>query len=675
MSGPRGRRRYSVGEGEILNAVLTEQLTYFRMSVRTLKGRKYGGLYHSYRARGVRCFARLADERLRDVDACQDRRRQMRSEDSNRNSLVQTFRQTVETFAARVALISEDRQVTCGELDGMANQFARVLRSRGAAPRDLVAVSLDRSVDAFVVLLGILKAGCTYVPLDPSLPALRRTAIAADARARLLVVTRGDFLLPEIEAPAILYSEIEAECVSLSSGDVGADSADVCCVLYTSGTTGAPKGVAVPGSAILNHASWMWRAYPFRDGDVALIHRSCVYMAATWDYFGPLLGGAPSLIAPGHGRTDPAVLFKLSLAHGVSHVSGSPGFWRTLLDRPQAQLEAWHTLRLGTTSGEELPVAIVADWRRAFPRATLLNVYGITEAVRPAVYDTAGLTDADARVPIGTPLPNVEMRIVDERLENVETGTVGEICVAGACLTRGYLHPEAGGSGRFFADSLGRTMFRTGDLARLRPDGHIELVGRIDHQVKIRGFRVELEEIEMALHACPAVRQAAVVAHRDRSAEKGLIAYVVPSDGTYPSWRDLDAFLRTRLPDFMVPASFVLVDEIPLTPSGKVDRQTLSVLDSPVIRGAVRRPEPMATATEAALARIWSDVIGVPGMEATNSFLELGGHSLMAMRIATQVELAFGVELPLETFFPNPTLRAMAAAIDRLRDAAGVRQA
>jgi amino acid adenylation domain-containing protein len=597
----------------------------------------------------------------------------MRVVDVRTGSLVQAFAQQAENHPDAVALVSGLRELSYGELHATATRFARVLQSRGAKPGDLVAVSLDRSVEAFVVLLGILKAGCAYVPLDPTLPPLRRTAIATDAQARLLVVTHREFVLRGFEGHSILYPEIEAELAGESRGDLGPpDGPDVCCVLYTSGTTGTPKGVVVPGSAILNHASWMWRAYPFRDGDLALIHRSCVYMAATWDYFGPLLGGAPALIVPGHQASDPAVLTQLCVEHGVSHVSGSPGFWRTVLDRPKAQLDAWHALRLGTTSGEALPVGIVRDWRRAFPHATLLNVYGITEAVRPAVCDTRAVADDDTRVPIGTPLPNVELRIVDEHAEPVEPGRVGEICVVGPCVALGYLNQPVLTAERFVTDPSdgGRMAFRTGDLGRVRSDGRYEVTGRVDHQVKIRAFRVELEEIEAALHAWPPVRRAVVVAHEDPQGDRKLIAYIVPTEDTVPTWREFRAFLDVRLPDYMIPASFVLVDALPLTASGKVDRQALSALSAPAPAEAGQAAPPIGTVTEAALARIWSDVMGEPAITPGASFLELGGHSLMAMHIASRVHLAFGVELPLESFFPNPTLRAMASAIDGLREAA-----
>jgi amino acid adenylation domain-containing protein len=581
-----------------------------------------------------------------------------------------------ETVAAardsRTALIFEERRMTYGQLNRRANQFARLLRERGAESGQVIAVSLDRSLDTFVVLLGVLKAGCAYVPLDPKLPPARRLSIAQDCKTKFLAVTERELLLDEFKGETVATWEIGDDLAAASDENLDLPPAadDIACVLYTSGSTGRPKGVIVSGAAILNHARWMWTAYPFRDGDVALLHRSYMHMAATWDYFGPLLGGIPSVVMPGHQTSDPAVVIKACLEHGVSHISGSPGFWRAVLDQPAAVLKRWQTLRVGTTSGEQLPVSIVTDWLRTFPHARLLNVYGITEAVRPAVFETGAGDADDARVPIGRPLPHVIVHIVDETLVPVADGEVGEICVAGACLARGYFNLPELTEERFVPNPFEEewpTLFRTGDLGRRRADGNLEIVGRRDNQVKIRGFRVELEDVEAALQQSAAVRRAAVVAQGDHGSDRRLIAFVAPAAGASPTWLELRAFLEARLPDHMIPASFVIVPEIPLTSSGKIDRVALAARDVPA---AARRREascePERTMTEAALARIWSDVIGVADVGGDETFIEIGGHSLMAMQIASRVYDAFGVELPLETFFPNPTLRAVSTIIDGL---------
>ena len=573
------------------------------------------------------------------------------------------------------ALIRDGRRMSYGELNRRANQFARVLRARGAKSGDLVAVSLDRSFDTYFVLLGILKAGCAYVPLDPKLPTARRMAIAGDCETRLLAVTDRELLLDEFRGETLAAWEMGAELDAASDENLAIDDVpdDVACVLYTSGSTGKPKGVVVPGRAVLNHAGWMWTAYPFRDDDVALLHRSYLHMAATWDYFGPLLGGIPSVLIPGHQTSDPAVMVRACAEHGVTHVSGSPGFWRAVLDHPAELLEPWRTLRLASTSGEQVPSGVAVDFRRVFPEARLLNVYGITEAVRPAVFDTSGVAGHELRVPIGSPLPNVVVHLLGEDLAPVVDGEVGEICVAGACLSRGYFKRPDLTAERFVPDPFDDdwpTLFRTGDLGRRREDGNLEYVGRRDHQVKIRGFRVELGDVEAALQQSPAVRRAAVVAREEREGDRRLVAYAVPDGDAVPSRLELRAYLEARLPDHMIPAAFVLVTELPLTGSGKVDRVALAARDVPAPGGdAAAAAEADRTATEQALAEIWSEVIGVAAGDVGGgqTFTEVGGHSLMAMQIASRVYDAFGVELPLETFFPNPTLRSMSSLIDDLR--------
>ena len=592
---------------------------------------------------------------------------------ATKQPLTSAFETAVAARDACTALLCDGLRMTYGELNRRANKFARVLRARGAESGDLVAISLDRCFDTYVVLLGILKAGCAYVPLDPMLPTARRMAVAHDCETRFLAVNDRELLLDEFRGETIATWEIGAALAAASDENLEIESAadDVACVLYTSGSTGMPKGVIVPGRAILSHAGWMWAAHPFRDGDAALLHRSYMHMAATWDYFGPLLGGIPTVLIPGHQTSDPAVILRACAEHGVTHVSGSPGFWRVLLDHPAELLERWRTLRVASTSGEQLPWGVAVDFRRVFPHARLLNVYGITEAVRPAAFDTSAIAADDLRVPIGSPLSNVAVHIVDEALAPVAAGEVGEISVAGPCLARGYLKQPELTAQRFVPnpfDDGWPTLFRTGDLGRWRVDGNLEVIGRADQQVKIRGFRVELGDVEAALQQSPAVRRAAVVAPEERDGERRLIAYAIPAAAAHPSWLELRAFLAARLPDHMIPVSFVFVPELPLTASGKIDRVALAALDIPATpRGAVGERGPDRTATEQALARIWSEVMGVVDIDGGQTFTEVGGHSLVAMQIASRVYAAFGVELPLETFFPNPTLRAMSTAIDRLR--------
>jgi acyl-CoA synthetase (AMP-forming)/AMP-acid ligase II/acyl carrier protein len=366
---------------------------------------------------------------------------------------------------------------------------------------------------------------------------------------------------------------------------------------------------------------------------------------------------------------DLRLILRTATEQRVTHVSGAPSTWRGLLDQPAARLRQWRTLRLGITSGEPIPPDLVWSWRRAFPSARLLNLYGLTECVRPLAFDTSRLSAEMTTVPLGDPTPNATIFVLDETGASVEDGTIGEIGVAGPCLADGYLRRPELTAERFvsieLADASTVIVFKTGDRGRLRPDGSIELIGREDNQVKIRGFRVELGDVEATLRRVDGVRDVAVVVE-DRGLESArLVAYMSMRTAHQVSSEDVRAFLRRELPEYMVPAQCVIVDALPLTASGKVDRVRLSVGRRPAADQPIASPDP---ATAQRLARIWSDVIGMPNVAVTANFLELGGHSLQATRIAARVSDQFAVDLDMASFLsPTETVQSMADTIDRQR--------
>jgi amino acid adenylation domain-containing protein len=543
-----------------------------------------------------------------------------------------------------------------------------VLRAHGVTAGQRVAVSLPRSSDLLVALVGVLKAGAASVPIDPTLPPARKLAILDDATPAVLLTAEPDAALSASGAIAIAMSEARDEIDRESDANLECASTidDVLTVVYTSGSTGKPKGVVVPARAMLNHMHWMWEAYPVRRGDVGLLHRSCTLISATWDYFGPLLRGIPSLIVSGSDVADPLAIWRSAIAHGVTHVSGSPAFWDSIIDEAERKPDEWHTLRVATISGEQVSVKIVRRWQRAFPNARLLNVYGSSECVRPTVFDTIHLAARAERVPIGKALPNVRVWIVDDNLRPVPAGESGEICVAGPCLATGYVSLSDLSAERFVheprltGDDV--VVFRTGDVGRVLADGNLEIVGRRDQQVKIRGYRVELGDVEAALLQLTSVRQVAVVAADDPTGGKRLVAYVVPSADPAPSPTEWRHALAAMLPDYMVPAFFVPLHELPLTRSGKTDWSALPAPTVPVSTAAESPASP--TETERVLVAIWSEVFNVDRVGCDDDFFELGGHSLMALQIAARVRDALGVELSLDTVFATPTIRAIAETID-----------
>lgn len=577
-----------------------------------------------------------------------------------------------EKLSARMpdapALLEQGRILTYGELNRRANQLARYLLRRSLGPGERVAICFPRSSEMVVGLLGILKAGAAFVPMDLTLPVSRKLAILKDSGAAILLTADKDSVSSEFDGTTVVMREVQAQIGQEVTSNLEQTGNTVLGVLYTSGVTGKPKGVIVPAEAVLNHARWMYDTFPLRESDVGLMHRSTMLISSTWDYFGPLLGGIPSLVLSEKEAGDPLIVWKNAIANQVSLVSASPAFWDAILDHVERRPGEWRTLRLATISGEQVSVRIVRRWQRQFPNACLLNVYGSTECVRPTVYDTSNLSSDAERVPVGTPISNVRIHILDDQLRPLPAGEPGEICVSGLCLTEGYLNLPLLTNERFTRNSTltdGEVLFRTGDIGRILADGNLEVTGRRDQQVKIRGYRVELGDVEAALLQFSAIRQAVVVATEDPSSGKRLVAYLVADADPPPSPATLREFLASKLPDYMIPAFFVVMKDLPLTRSGKTDWNAL--LDPAVYLNVEdRKTRELIGATEQSLAGIWAEVFNIDEISRADDFYDLGGHSVMAMQIASRVLDTFGVELSMEVFLSCRTLSAMARYIDDL---------
>ncbi|MGW0853449.1 amino acid adenylation domain-containing protein, partial [Streptomyces sp. NPDC002624] len=548
-----------------------------------------------------------------------------------------------ELFAARaaatpdaVALVCGVEQLTYRQLTARADRFAHALMARGVGPEQVVAVALPRSVESVVAVLGVLKAGAAYLPVDPAYPRARIAYMLDDARPALVVddpamVSEGDW--PETEPQVVL------------------DVRHPAYVIYTSGSTGRPKGVVVSHAGVSRLAAVQAERLGVAAGSRVLQFASPSFDASFWDLCSALLTGAALVLAPAdaplEALTDPGL--------AVTHVTLPPSALASLGD---AELTA-STL---VVAGEACPPELVRRWA---PGRRMINAYGPTETTVCATMSDP-LTPGTGVPPIGRPVADFRVYVLDERLRVVPPGVAGELYVAGPGLARGYLGRPGLTAERFTAcpfGPAGTRMYRTGDLVRRRADGELEYAGRADQQVKVRGFRIEPGEVEAALATHPGVTQAAVVARDDR-----LVGYVVPRPGAALRPAELAAHLRERLPDYLVPSAFVVLDVLPLTPNGKLDRAALPAPDV-ASTGGGRAPR---TPQEQILAELFAEVLDVPRVSVDDDFFDLGGHSLLATRLVARVRSVLGVELGLRALFQAPTVAGLAGA---LAAADGVRPA
>jgi amino acid adenylation domain-containing protein len=580
-------------------------------------------------------------------------------------TLPELFTAQVRATPQGIALLSVGRRLTYAELDRAAARLAARLVALGAGPEVRIALSVERSIEMVVAILAILRTGAAYVPLDPDFPGERLRFMLEDSRAEVLVTQ--EHLLPSfaVGAARVLCLDRNAGEVlpepSLAPGWVSPES--LAYVIYTSGSTGRPKGVMISQRAIANRILWMRREFPLGAGDTLLLKTPYGFDASIWEIFVPLVSGARLAIAEPGGHRDPAYLLSAVAEHRVTTLQLVPSQLTMLLESRELGSQGRSLERL-FCGGEPLPGESVRRFGASLG-AEVCNLYGPTEAAIDATFHLCAPEDLAGVVPIGRPLSNVQAYVLDRRLQPVPDGLAGELVIGGNGLARGYLGQPGLTAERFlphpFSDLPGERLYRTGDLARRGPGGELEFLGRADGQVKIRGFRIELGEIEAALACHPEIASAVVVA-RDGSVggmgERRLVAYYQAVVTKSPAARDLRAFLERSLPEPMVPTVFVELPALPLSPSGKVDRNALPEPG----RGAHLPAEfiPPRTAVEQALARIWGSLLGVERVGVNDNFFELGGHSLQGMRLVSHVRDALGVELRVRSIFEHPTLAGLA---------------
>ncbi|MEP6743434.1 MAG: amino acid adenylation domain-containing protein, partial [bacterium] len=585
--------------------------------------------------------------------------------------LNQLFEQQVERTPDATAIVFGDELISYCELNARANRLGHNLRERGIGPEMRVAIRVERSPEMIVGLLGILKAGGAYVPLEPSYPEERTSFMLADSGASLLLTQQRLIeSLPGISVPVICL-DIDSTVLSPASetnpiSDVTAENAAH--VIYTSGSTGTPKGVISAHRASVNRFSWMWQTYPFASGEVCCQKTSLSFVDSIWEIFGPLLQGLPLVIIEDDAIKDPARFVATLAVHKVSRLVLVPSLLRVILESNHDLAARLSALRYCVCSGETIPVDLAVLFREKLPHTKLINLYGSSEVAADVtcyeIIETLHLSS----VPIGKPIANTNTYILDSETQPVPFGVVGEIYIGGEGLALGYLNQPALSAERFIQDPFSdgdARLFRSGDLGRYLTDGNIEYHGRRDHQVKVRGFRVELGEIESVLKTYPGIGQNVVVAQDDARGEKQLVAYLV-GEQNLPGLEELRAFLRRKLPDYMVPSAFVALESLPLTASGKVDRLALPVPDNNQLESRERYVAPR-TPIEDVLATIWADTLGVARVGINDDFFALGGHSLLVARIVARVREAMRIELPMRTLFEASTVSALAREVELLR--------
>ncbi|MFJ6515809.1 amino acid adenylation domain-containing protein [Streptomyces sp. NPDC091406] len=569
------------------------------------------------------------------------------------------------------AVVHEDAELTYAELDAQANRLAHHLGRLGVGPDDVVGVCMDRSPELVVSLLAVLKAGAGYLPLDPEAPRQRLTQIMADARAEVCL-TLGHQADRAPEAAHVVRVDDDHETLAACPAHrpaVAVHPGNLVSVYYTSGSTGAPKGVASTHEGWVNRMVWMQKQHALRPGETVLHKTTLTFDDSALELFWPLMyGGRIALIGPGLHR-DPQAVLAAATAYRTVLLQTVPSMLNLLMDQitPDERL-ALGSLRNTVSSGEALTPASVRRFRETMPGA-LHNTWGATEVSIDSTIRTCGAADAEdtGAVSVGAPFDNNTVHVLDAAYAPLPVGVTGDLYIGGAGLARGYLNDPVKTAQAFVASPFGtgERLYRTGDQGYLRPDGSIKFVGRNDHQIKVRGMRVELGEIESVLRDHPQVRDAVVVARRTPSGQYRLSGYVAGGgqDGA-PTVESLRAHLAEWLPDHMRPPFLVVMDRLPLNANGKTDRHQLP---DPALDMGAEKDERAALdgPVQRAVGEIWCEVLEIAGVGADDNFFDLGGHSLLATRVTGRLRDRFGLELPLRTVFDRPVLRGFADEVDR----------
>ena len=573
------------------------------------------------------------------------------------------------------ALRVQGTELSYQNLNEEANRLAHYLIKKGVGPGMLVGVCVERCPEMVVALLAVLKTGAAYVPLDPSYPEERLSFMIEDARLGCVVTRNGIQKRLPTSVPTVIALDSEAALSRnepVHNPSLELNGVQRAYVIYTSGSSGRPKGVEGTHRGAINRFWWMWERYPFQPGEVCCQKTNLGFVDSIWEIFGPLLAGVPSVILAPETVLDPEELLQSLARHGVTRMVLVPSLLRALLDHAPDLGQRVPKLKLWSCSGEVLSADLARRFRQACPDAKLLNIYGSSEVAADVTWHEVGEEDTTI-VPIGKPISNSQVYLLDRQMNPVPVGVRGQIYVGGDGLAAGYWNRPELTAERFVANPIApeqsARLYRTGDLGRWRANGEIEYLGRVDSEVKLRGMRIELGEIEAVLMTHALVGEAAVEL-AEESGQPRLLAYVVPRNGQAPNARELRRHLRTKLPEPMVPARYVVLAELPLLASGKVNRRALAGTAGVVL--TEQGMTPPRTETERKLGEIWKELLKVEEVGVDQNFFELGGHSLLVLQVIARIRRMFEVELAVRTVFEEPTLAGLAAAVEKA-DAQGLK--
>lgn len=576
----------------------------------------------------------------------------------------QLFEERVASSPDRIACIFEGQHLTYRELNAKANQLARYLQNLGVTSEVLVGICMDRSLDAIVAILGILKAGGAYVPLDPAYPQERLNFMVADAKLSLAIGHSS--LVKNFEKISVICLDTDWEIIQRESVEnpVNTSTPDnLAYVIYTSGSTGKPKGVLGLHRGAVNRFNWMWQTYPFAAEEVCCQKTSLNFVDSVWEIFGSLLQGIPTVIVSDRVLKDPHQFGETIASNNVTRIVLVPSLLHVLLDTFEDLQKRLPKLNFWVTSGEALSVDLLHKFRQILPDRTLLNLYGASEVSADVTCYEISPQDVDLRVSIGRPIANTQIYVLDRYLQPVPIGVPGELYVSGAGLARGYLdRPELTAEKfifipSFIDDKQSMKLYKTGDLVCYLPNGNLKFIGRIDNQVKLRGFRIELAEIEAVLMQYSGVKQAVVSIEEDEENNKQLFAYIVPDREITAN--ELLFFLKQKLPNYMLPSAFVMLESLPLLPNGKVNLQALPKPEKTRSQLAEAYQAPR-TELEQTIANIWQEILQVQEVGIYDNFFDIGGDSLLLVRVHNQLQKILQRNFSLMGMFQYPTINYLA---------------
>ncbi len=581
------------------------------------------------------------------------------------------FQEQASKTRGEIALVMGDKKLTYSAVNEQANQFANALRSLGVGLDIPVGICLRRSPLAIVAILGILKAGGAYVPVDPDFPEARKQYIIEDSGCGVLITEKSLLnTFPPFEGQILLVDDESLLQQESSNPNIAVSPDALMYILYTSGSTGIPKGVCGIHRATVNRCIWMWNQYPFTSDAVCCHKTTLNFVDSVWEIFGALLKGVKVVILPHFSSANLQEMIGFLQDAKVTRIILVPSLLQALLNTRPDLGESLRALKIWTVSGERLTRNLLEKFRASVPHGILLNLYGSTEVAGDITWaEFAGdIGNLEPDVPIGQPILNAEIHILDENLQPVAPDAVGELWAGGAVLARGYHKKPQETKARFILNPFSGNgiLFKTGDLVTRDNNGVLYYIGRVDNQVKIRGFRVELEEIEkvLALFNTEISNVTVIVQENEEAPEtKQLVAFVVPSTVNVDAMKQ---YALSELPHYMVPARLIAVDELPLTPNGKVDRQALSGMSGWRFR-AIDSEQLPQTETENLLADIWQNMFLVSSVSRDDDFFYLGGDSLSVVSFLEKLKQEFGVRIPLSNFVHESSLASLAKLFDKCK--------